>query len=124
MTPLQKVAASILCALFALIVLVTFLLPAHYAGQFRDIPNAGPSSAPCVRRLFLSGVVAPGPDGFGSRHLRCRARRPSLRLLAPGALLWLQTRAPLGAPCCAKSSAALLCAIFHFDPTIHFDRSE
>src|SRR5437879_12329087 len=45
MTPLQKVAASILCALFALIVLTTFLLPTHYARQFRDIPNAGPSAA-------------------------------------------------------------------------------
>src|SRR5438045_8557720 len=46
MTPLQKVAASILCALFALIVLTTFLLPAHYARQFRDIPLAAPFSAP------------------------------------------------------------------------------
>src|SRR5437667_12726238 len=44
MTLLQKVAASILCAIFALMVLATFLLPAHYARQFRDIPNAGPSS--------------------------------------------------------------------------------
>jgi hypothetical protein len=42
MKPLQKVAASILCAIFVLMVLATFLLPAPYARQFRDIPNAGP----------------------------------------------------------------------------------
>ncbi len=45
MKPLQKVAASILVAIFVLMMLAAFLLPAHYARQFRDIPNAGPSAA-------------------------------------------------------------------------------
>ena len=45
MNPLQKAAASILCAIFVSMVLATFLLPAPYARQFRDIPNAGPSTA-------------------------------------------------------------------------------
>ena len=45
MKPLQKVAASILCAIFILMMLAAFLLPAPYARQFRDIPNAGPSTA-------------------------------------------------------------------------------
>ncbi len=45
MKSLQKVAASILVAIFVLMVLAAFLLPAHYARQFRDIPNAGPSAA-------------------------------------------------------------------------------
>jgi len=77
MTPLQKVAASILCALFALIVLATFLLPAHYARQFRDIPNAGPSSAHPL------GTDALGRD-FLARLLY--GTRVSL-LLAPAAAL-------------------------------------
>src|SRR5713101_4444692 len=45
MSPLQKVAAIILSVVFALIVLATLLVPAPYAQQFRDVPNAAPSSA-------------------------------------------------------------------------------
>src|SRR5438477_551912 len=43
------------------------------------------------------------------------------------AISWLaysMARAFPGAPCCAKSAATLLCAILHFDPALHFDRSE
>ena len=39
MNPLQKLAASALCAIFVLMVLATFLLPTPYARQFRDIPT-------------------------------------------------------------------------------------
>jgi peptide/nickel transport system permease protein len=77
MTLLQKAAASILCAIFVLMVLATFLLPAHYARQFRDIPNAGPSSAHPL------GTDALGRD-FLSRLLY--GTRVSL-LLAPAAAL-------------------------------------
>lgn len=45
MSPLQKVAAIILSVVFALIVLATLLVPAPYAQQFRDVPNAAPSTA-------------------------------------------------------------------------------
>jgi peptide/nickel transport system permease protein len=45
MTLVQKAAASVLCAIFVLMVLAAFLLPSHYAHQYRDIPNAGPSAA-------------------------------------------------------------------------------
>ena len=45
MKPLQKIAVFLLGAIFVLMLLATFLLPAHYAKQFRDIPNASPSSA-------------------------------------------------------------------------------
>jgi len=44
MNPLQKGAAFILCAIFALMVLATIVVPAPYARQFRDVPNAGPST--------------------------------------------------------------------------------
>ncbi len=77
MKPLQKVAASILCVIFVLMVLATFLLPAHYAQQFRDIPNAGPSPA------HLLGTDALGRDSL-SRLLY--GTRVSL-LLAPAAAL-------------------------------------
>jgi peptide/nickel transport system permease protein len=77
MKPLQKVAASILCAIFVLMVLATFLLPVHYARQFRDIPNAGPSTA------HLLGTDALGRDLL-SRLLY--GTRVSL-LLAPAAAL-------------------------------------
>ena len=87
MTPLQKVAASILCALFALIVLTTFLLPAHYARQFRDIPNAGPSSAHPL------GTDALGRD-FLARLLY--GTRVSLLLAPAAALLATLVAAVLG----------------------------
>jgi len=77
MKPLQKVATSILVAIFILMVLATFLLPAHYARQFRDIPNAGPSAAHPL------GTDALGRD-FLSRLLY--GTRVSL-LLAPAAAL-------------------------------------
>ena len=77
MKPIQKVAASILCLIFVLMVLATFLLPAHYAHQFRDIPNAGPSAAHPL------GTDALGRDSL-SRLLY--GSRVSL-LLAPAAAL-------------------------------------
>jgi peptide/nickel transport system permease protein len=45
MSPLRKVAAIILSVVFALIVFATLLVPAPYAQQFRDVPNAAPSTA-------------------------------------------------------------------------------
>jgi len=45
MKPLQKVAASLLCTIFVLMVLAAFVLPVPYARQFRDVPNAHPSTA-------------------------------------------------------------------------------
>jgi peptide/nickel transport system permease protein len=77
MRPLQKAAASILCAIFVLMLLATFLLPAPYARQFRDIPNAGPSTAHPL------GTDALGRDSI-SRLLY--GTRVSL-LLAPAAAL-------------------------------------
>src|SRR5260370_12970515 len=77
MKPLQKVAASVLVAIFVLMVLATLLLPAHYARQFRDIPNAGPSAAHPL------GTDALGRDSL-SRLLY--GTRVSL-LLAPAAAL-------------------------------------
>src|SRR2546428_3945435 len=77
MKPLQKVAASILVAIFVLRVLATFLLPARYARQFRDVPNAGPSAAHPL------GTAALGSDSL-SRLLY--GTRVSL-LLAPAAAL-------------------------------------
>src|SRR6266704_7187702 len=77
MNPLQKLAASALVAIFVLMVLATFLLPAHYARQFRDVPNAGPSAA------HLLGTDALGRDSL-SRLLY--GTRVSL-LLAPAAAL-------------------------------------
>ena len=77
MKPLQKVAASILVAIFVVMVLAAFLLPAHYARQFRDIPNAGPSAAHPL------GTDALGRDSL-SRLLY--GTRVSL-LLAPAAAL-------------------------------------
>jgi len=87
MTPLQKVAASILCAIVVLIVLATFLLPAHYARQFRDIPNAGPSSAHPL------GTDALGRD-FLARLLY--GTRVSLLLAPAAALLATLVAAVLG----------------------------
>ena len=77
MKPLQKVAASILCAIFVLMVLATILVPAPYARQFRDIPGAGPSTAHPL------GTDALGRDSL-SRLLY--GTRVSL-LLAPTAAL-------------------------------------
>jgi peptide/nickel transport system permease protein len=77
MTRLQKTAAAILCAIFALMVLATILVPAPYARQFRDTPNAGPSTA------HLLGTDALGRDSL-SRLLY--GTRVSL-LLAPAAAL-------------------------------------
>ena len=77
MKPLQKVAAGILCAIFLLMVLAAIFVPAHYARQFRDIPNAGPSTAHPL------GTDALGRDAL-SRLLY--GTRVSL-LLAPAAAL-------------------------------------
>jgi peptide/nickel transport system permease protein len=77
MKPLQKAAASVLGAIFMLIVLATFLLPAHYAHQFRDIPDARPSMTHPL------GTDALGRDSL-SRLLY--GTRVSL-LLAPAAAL-------------------------------------
>jgi peptide/nickel transport system permease protein len=77
MKPLQKLAASTLCAVFVIMLLASFLLPARYAHQFRDIPNASPSSAHPL------GTDALGRDSL-SRLLY--GTRVSL-LLAPAAAL-------------------------------------
>jgi len=73
--PLQKVAASILVAIFVVMVLAAFLLPAHYARQFRDIPNAGPSAAHPL------GTDALGRDSlsrllYGTRVFPCSSPQP------------------------------------------------
>ena len=77
MKPLQKAAAFLLCAIFALMLFASFLLPAHYARQFRDIPNAAPSVAHPL-----------GTDGLGRDSLSrlLYGTRVSL-LLAPAAAL-------------------------------------
>src|SRR5713101_1543247 len=77
MSPLQKGAAFILCVIFALMVLATIVVPAPYARQFRDMPNAGPSTAHPL------GTDALGRDSL-SRLLY--GTRVSL-LLAPAAAL-------------------------------------
>jgi peptide/nickel transport system permease protein len=75
MKPVQKVAASILVAIFVSMVLATFLLPVPYARQFRDTPNASPSTAHPL-----------GTDGLGRDSLSrlLYGTRVSL-LLAPAA---------------------------------------
>jgi peptide/nickel transport system permease protein len=45
MTSLQKVVVCTLCAIFIVMLFAAFLVHAPYARQFRDIPNAGPSTA-------------------------------------------------------------------------------
>src|SRR6267143_2021196 len=77
MSRLQKVAAVILFAIFAFMVLATMLVPAPYAQQFRELPNAGPSTAHPL------GTDALGRDSL-SRLLY--GTRVSL-LLAPAAAL-------------------------------------
>jgi peptide/nickel transport system permease protein len=77
MSPLQKAAASILCIVVVLMLLTTLLVPAPYARQFRDLPNAGPSTAHPL------GTDALGRDSL-SRLLY--GTRVSL-LLAPAAAL-------------------------------------
>ncbi len=77
MRPLQKVAAIILCMIFVLMVLAAVLVPAPYARQFRDVPNAGPST------VHPLGTDALGRDSL-SRLLY--GTRVSF-LLAPAAAL-------------------------------------
>ena len=77
MSPIQKGAAGILCMIFAAMVLATIVVPAPYARQFRDVPNAGPSTAHPL------GTDALGRDSL-SRLLY--GTRVSL-LLAPAAAL-------------------------------------
>lgn len=77
MNSLQKVAAAILSAIFTLMVLAAIFVPAHYAQQFRDLPNAEPS------RAHPLGTDALGRDSL-SRLLY--GTRVSL-LLAPAAAL-------------------------------------
>jgi peptide/nickel transport system permease protein len=85
MTLVQKAAASVLCAIFVVMVLAAFLLPSHYAHQYRDIPNAGPSTAHPL------GTDALGRDAL-ARLLY--GTRVSL-LLAPAAALLSTTIAAL-----------------------------
>jgi peptide/nickel transport system permease protein len=73
----QKLAIVVLSIIFLMMVLATILLPAPYAQQFRDIPNAGPSNAHPL------GTDALGRDSL-SRLLY--GTRVSL-LLAPAAAL-------------------------------------
>src|SRR5260370_30844887 len=89
MKPLQKVAASILVAIFVLMVLAAFLLPAHYARQFRDIPNAGPSAEHPL------GTDALGRDSL-SRLPYCT---PVSLLLSPAPALFSTLIASLLARC-------------------------
>ena len=77
MSPLQKLAATVLCTIFVVILLATIFLSAHYARQFRDVPNAGPST------VHPLGTDALGRDSL-SRLLY--GTRVSL-LLAPAAAL-------------------------------------
>jgi len=77
MKPAQKAAAFLLCAIFVTTVLAAFLVPSQYARQYRDIPNAAPSSAHPL------GTDALGRDSL-SRLLY--GTRVSL-LLAPAAAL-------------------------------------
>jgi peptide/nickel transport system permease protein len=77
MSALQKVAAIILGTIFVLMALATILVPAPYAQQFRDVPNAGPST------MHPLGTDALGRDSL-SRLLY--GTRVSL-LLAPAAAL-------------------------------------
>ena len=77
MSPLQKVAGVILCIIFVLMVLAAVLVPAPYARQFRDVPNASPS------RVHPLGTDVLGRDSL-SRLLY--GTRVSL-LLAPAAAL-------------------------------------
>lgn len=77
MSPLQKTAAAILSVVIALMVLVAIFVPVPYARQFRDVPNAGPSTSHPL------GTDALGRDSL-SRLLY--GTRVSL-LLAPAAAL-------------------------------------
>lgn len=77
MSLLQRGAAILLSIIFVMIVLATILVPAPYALQFRDVPNAGPSNA------HLLGTDDLGRDSL-SRLLY--GTRVSL-LLAPAAAL-------------------------------------
>jgi peptide/nickel transport system permease protein len=77
MTPLQKIAAGILCGIFIAMLFAAIIVPAPYSRQFRDIPNASPSAAHPL------GTDALGRDSL-SRLLY--GTRVSL-LLAPAAAL-------------------------------------
>ena len=89
MSPLQKVAAILLCTILLLMVLASILVPAPYARQFRDVPNAGPSSAHPV------GTDALGRDSlsrllFGTRVSLLLATAASLLSTIIAALLAAQ----------------------------------
>ena len=77
MSALQKAATITLGVIFALMALATLFVPAPYARQFRDVPNAGPSAGHPL------GTDALGRDSL-SRLLY--GTRVSL-LLAPAAAL-------------------------------------
>lgn len=77
MSPTQKFAAIVLCVIFVSMALAAILVPIPYAKQFRETPNARPSSA------HLLGTDALGRDSL-SRLLY--GTRVSL-LLAPAAAL-------------------------------------
>src|SRR5260370_40298679 len=87
MSPLEKAAAIVLCTIFVLMVLATMLVPAPYARQFRDMPNAGPSTAHPL------GTDALGRDSL-SRLLY--GTRVSLLLAPAAALLSTMIAALLG----------------------------
>ena len=74
---LRRVAALLLCAIFLLAIAAGFVTPYSYAHQFREFPNAAPSS------IHLLGTDGLGRDLF-SRLLY--GTRVSL-LLAPAAAL-------------------------------------
>src|SRR4029077_5453521 len=77
MSPLSKVAAIILAFIFVLMMLATIFVPAPYARQFRDVPNAAPSSAHPL-----------GTDALGRDSLSRLLYGPRVSLLlAPAAAL-------------------------------------
>jgi peptide/nickel transport system permease protein len=77
MSPLQKVAATILCTILVVMVLASIFVPAPFARQFRDIPNAGPST---------THPLGTDPLGRDSLSRLLYGTRVSL-LLAPAAAL-------------------------------------
>src|SRR5260370_42334897 len=97
MNTLQKVASIILCTILLLMLLASLLVPAPYARQFRDAPNAGPSTAHPL------GTDSLGRDSL-SRLLY--GTRVSLLLAPAAALLSTFIAALFG------SAAGFICGLF------------